>query len=161
MPDGIWGDTDSDEIPDNPFHIAENTYRCIVVECYEQQKDGVDTLIIKWQIDDPDSQYNEMTVSQKFTLYKKSVDQMTAREKQHTSFLKKCLREAFDLTAQEIKGFRPKMALGKYAFVHIVNTPDKNDTTTMYNNVRSTMSPRLMQEQQSEDSEVVADLLDV
>ncbi|SRR6266498_3451902 len=156
----IWGDTDSDEVPDNPFHVAENTYKCMVVECYEQEKDGVSSLIIKWQIDEPDSQYNELPVTEKHTLFKKSVSDMTAKEVQRTSFTKKRIREAFDLTPHEVKNFTPKMALGKYAFVHIVNTPDKSDPTVMYNNVRSALSPRLMAEQNS-DSNTTSDLLDV
>lgn len=156
----IWGDTDTEDIPDNPFHIAENTYKCLVVDCYEQEKNGVSSLVIKWNIDEPDSQFNDLPVTEKHTLFKKPVPELSGKEVQRLSFTKKRLREAFDLTPDELKNFRPKDALGKVAYVHIINTPDKADHTITYNNVRSAISPRLMEEQNGQANST-ADLLDI
>jgi hypothetical protein len=158
MPDGIWGDTDADEIPDNPFHIAENTYQAMCVECYEVTKNGDSKLIIKWQIEEPESEFHEEPVTEKFSLFKKPVSQMSRTEIKQNSFLKKRLREGFDLTPDEVKHFDPKMALGKYAFIQVINTPDKQDPTVMYNNVRSALSPRLVAEQNGGITEDMNDL---
>ncbi len=147
----IWGEADVDEIPDDPFHIEPNTYQALAVECYELEKDGESSLIIKWQIDEVESRFNNMPVTEKYSLPKKPVSEMTGTELQRLSFLKKRLREAFDLTPDEVKRFKPNMATGKRAFIEIVNTPDKKDSTIIYNNVRGAISPRLFMEQGTSD----------
>lgn len=155
----IWGDADSDELPDNPFHVDQNWYWALCTELYELDKDGVTTLNIKWKIEESDSAFDGLPVNEKHTLFKVPVDQMSPKERQRMSFTKKRLREAFDLTPDELKKFVPKDGLGKYAFIHVINTPDKNDSSVTYNNVRSALCRRLYDEQirqgESEDSSIV------
>lgn len=153
----IWGDADVDDIPDNPFHIAENTYTAIITESYELNKDGNRTLIFKWTIQEPESEFNNMPVTEKYTLPVEG-EPITGEIKQRLSFLKKRMREAFDLTPEEIKGFVPKMAMGKRAYIDIINSPDKKDPKIIYNNVRNAISPRLFMENQANGQSYTSDL---
>lgn len=142
----IWGDMDVDDIPDDPFHIPANTYRCICTEAYTKIKDDQEALIIKWTIQEPDSDYHEDSLTEFFPLFKKPIDELTGKERKRTAFMAKRLREAFDLTKEELKEWKPSNGIGMYAYLTVVNNSDKNDETKTYNNVSNALCQRLYDE---------------
>jgi hypothetical protein len=156
----IWGEMDINDVPDDPFHIPENTYKCIVTDSYVKDKDGTEALIIKWAIDEPANDYHEKPLTEFFPLFKKSFDELTGKEKQRTSFMKKRLREAFDLSDTQLQEFTPGQAVGKYAYLTVVNNTDKDDDTKRYNNVTSALSERLYQEQVGSRASQAEEVLD-
>ena len=156
----IWGEADADEISDDPFRIEENWYLARAVELYEKVVDaaeGHSQLIIKWKINEPDSQFNGLPVRQNPSYYKKRNDELDGEQIQRNGFLKLLLRQGFDLTPEEIKTFNPKMGLGKLAMIKVVNNPDKNNSDVIYNNVAAVLSERLYKERYGEDGEPPSD----
>lgn len=154
MTNSIWGDMDVEDIPDDPFKVPENTYRCICTKAYEVEKDGNCSLKLYWAVDEPTSDYHQRPISEQFPLYKKKFEELDGKQKQRTSFLKKRLREAFDLTGEELKTVPVSSYVGKYAYLTIVNNVDEKDSTITYNNIRSALCERLYAENKTNEDAV-------
>jgi hypothetical protein len=165
----IWGEADANEIPDDPFHIEPNWYPAVAVECYEKEVDAAEgsaILMIKWKIQQPGSQFDGLPVPDRNNFFKRPNDQLSGDQIQRNSFTKKKIREAFDLTPDQVQSFSPKNGLGKKAMIEVTNNPDRNNPDIVYNNVRSAISQRLYEERYGDaiddaiDKAAESDLLD-
>lgn len=146
----IWGDADASKFSDNPFHVAPNWYLAVSVECYEKEIDvaeGQSQLVVKWKIKAPGTEYDGLPVPDRKTYWKRDEEDLDGEQRRANSFLKMMLRNAFDLTPDELNNFTPKdHGLNREAMIEVTNNPDKNNPDIIYNNIRSVMSRRLYEE---------------
>lgn len=146
----LFGDMDIDEIGDDPFAIAPNTYLAVVTDCYIKEKDGDKSFIIKWKINEPGSEYHGMGVTEFFNLIEEGREwaDLSGDEKTRQKFFKKRLREAFDLTPEEMGRFTPDDAKNLEAMITVTMNKGKgaNEGKT-FTNVNSALSLRLYEEQ--------------
>lgn len=145
----IWGDADADEVPDDPFRVEPNWYKAVAAECFAKELDASQSLwelTIKWKIKDPGGRFDGLPVKDNSRFYTRPAEELDGEQLQRNSFMKLRLRNAFDLTPQEIKDFVPKQGLGKIAYIEVTNNPDKNNADIIYNNVRSALCERLYNE---------------
>lgn len=145
----IWGDADAGQVPDDPFKIEPNWYKAVASECYVKELDAAEKLselIIKWKIKNPGDRTDGLPVRDNNRFYTRPVEELDGEQIQRNSFMKMKLRQAFDLTPDEINSFLPKQGLGRVAYIEVVNNPDKNNSDIIYNNVRSALSERLYKE---------------
>lgn len=153
----IWGEADASKIPDDPFKIEPNWYKAICSECFTKELDkveGLQELVIKWKIKDSGSRFDGLPVRDNNRFYARDTEELDGEQQQRNSFTKMKIRNAFDLTPDEINTFTPKQGLGKIAYIEVVNNSDKNNSDIIYNNVRSTLSERLYKERfPDEDAE--------
>jgi hypothetical protein len=156
----IWGDGDPDQYPDDPFKIEPNWYPARAVECFSKtvdEGDGQQLLTIKWKIKLPGSRFDGLPVTDRNTFFTRDNESLTGEEIQRNAFLKRKLREGFDLGPNEIKSFEPRMALSCDAMIEVTNNPDKTNPDVVYNNVRGVLSKRLFEERYGKgDNEVSA-----
>lgn len=142
----LFGDMDIDEIGDDPFAIAPNTYPAIVTDCYIKEKDGDKAFIIKWKIQEPGDEYDGMSVMEYFAMVPEGTKwaDLSGDEKKRQKFFKKRLREAFDLTTEEMGEFKPEDAKGLEAMITVKTN---NGSGKNFTNVVSALSMRLYNEQ--------------
>lgn len=158
---GIFGDLDVSDIPDNPFYIAPNTYWCVCTGADRYERDGQESLVIKWAIDEPDSEYHGNNISRWFSmpdLEGRSWADLDSDEKKALKFLKFMLRRGFDLSEEEIDSVSNDDLVGKEMYVTTVVTPDKENPEKEYVNVRDVVCKRLFDEQRGNTERVSATL---
>jgi hypothetical protein len=159
----IFGDMDVDDIPEDPYYVAPNTYWCLCTEAkftkFDKDFDPMaDTFLsITWTIDEPDSEYHTKNLQQLFKVYpSKSKDDLTAKEIQGLSYLKRLLRRGFDLSESEIASVEPSELVSSGAYVTSVVNEGKNDNAgKKFINVKDAVSKRIFDEEASESSNVV------
>ena len=161
--DSIWGDLDSDEIPDDPNFVAAGTYfaTCTSARFVMDKEDSTRRVAIAWTwtIEEPESEYHGFPLNEYINL-PRSKRQREAegdsapspREKQDASRLKVRLRDAFNLTPDEIRHFSdPDDLIGINAYVTSTvrtNKKDPNDTRKFINVVKA-ISPEKHAEEMS------------
>lgn len=146
----IFGNLDTSNIPDDPFLIPPNTYWCIVTESTMVEKDdGNVQFTIKWTIDDPSSDYHGKNLSEFYTIYPgTSWDDLTGRQKESYTWLKRRLRRGFDLSESAIETVSPSDLVGKSAFVTSKRSEGTGENTgKWYNNIADVKSKSLYEEE--------------
>src|SRR5688500_13641735 len=154
----IFGDMDVDDIPEDPYYVAPSTYWAMCTEAKQTKFEGNDDTFISftWTIDEPDNEYHGKNLQKLYKIYPgKSKSDLTAKEIQGLSWLKKMLRRGFDLSESEIKSVELSDLVGTGAYVTSVVNDDKNDSTKKYVNVRDAVCKRSFDEEASESSNVV------
>lgn len=139
---GLFGGIDASEIPDDPFYVAPDTYECILVEAQTAvSKDGSKHgLTFKWKINEPDSEFNEMTISDWNTYYPDGTDGEDATAvKRNLSNLKKRLLSMGvteeEMSSPEFLDNLDERFLGIEAYVSVKESKDKNDPNKRYTNI--------------------------
>jgi len=139
---GLFGGIDASEIPDDPFYVAPDTYLCILVEAQTaSSRDGSrHGLTFKWKINDPDSEFNEMTISDWNTYYPNGTDGVDATAvRRYLSNLKKRLLSMGvseeDMSSPEFLDNLDEL-LGLEAYVTVIETKDRNDPSKKYTNIK-------------------------
>lgn len=158
----IWGDSDAAAVSSDPFKIEPNWYPAIAAEVYvekleredDRQTYGKAQIVIKWKINDPGGKHHNLPVKDRNQFWTLPNEEMDGEQLQRNSFLKLKLRNAFDLTEEEVNQFNPKMGLNKKGFIKVDNNPDKNNPDIVYNNISQAISPRLYEERYGEKPEV-------
>lgn len=137
---GLFGGVDASEIPDDPFYVAEGTYECILVEAEpassrDGQKHGI---TFKWKIDEDDSEFNGLSISDWNTYYPNGTDgeDETAVRRNLANLKKRLL--SMGVSEQEMNS--PDLDwleeyLGIRALVSVKRTKDKNDPDKVYTNI--------------------------
>lgn len=150
----IFGQLDSDEIPDDPFYIAPNLYDWVVLgasykdSTYENEDGDVTktNAVIRLGIDQPDSEYHGQTHSARFTVYPKltksdfelmSPDERATVRRNLSNF--KVFLKALGLSETEVAKIRRntihEMLLGKHCNAKLVENQDKNDPDRVWRNL--------------------------
>jgi hypothetical protein len=156
----IFGDMDVDDIPEDPYYVAPSTYWCLCTEAKFTQFEGNDDtfLSITWTIDEPDNDYHTKNLQELFKVYPgKSKSDLTPKEIQGLSYLKRRLRRGFDLSESEIASVEPSELVSSGAYVTSVVNEGKNDNAgKKFINVKDAVSKRIFDEEASESSNVVS-----
>lgn len=160
----IFGDIDVDEISEDPFYVAPNTYWAICTEAVVTKFDKdfdpmADTFLkIVWTIDEPDNEYHGKNLQQLFKIFPgKTKADLTAKEIQGLSYLKKLLRRGFDLSESQIQEMEPSELIGKEAYVtSIVNEGKGENAGKSFVNIRDVVCKRILDEEASESNSVVS-----
>jgi len=142
----IWGEADAAATPDDPFRVYENWYPAFSTECYVQEKEGDYVLITKWKIQQPGNRFNGFPVRHRAQFYPFATEELDGDQIQRNSFMKMYIRQAFDLTEDQVNSFEPKMGLNKKAMIKVTNSPDKTNPEVIYTNVQTAVSMRLYEE---------------
>lgn len=144
MAPGLFGDIDAEEVSDNPFYVAPDTYQCVLSEAnVVTKKDGSEeqAISIKWVIQDEDSDYYQNNVSEWFNIWPDvTADEITAKQRKDMARLKGRLK-SLGLTPEQMNVLLDDdnldMLVGTEAYVEVVETTDKEDPDKKYTNVRS------------------------
>lgn len=145
----IFGGMDIEGINDDPFFIAPNTYWAVCTEAKIQEKDGNQALIIVWQIDEPDSEYNGNTVREFYRLFPgRQFDELDAKEKKSVKFLLRRLRQGFDCSEEERANITPSELVGRSAYITttVTDGTDANEGK-QFTNVGKALCKRLFEEE--------------
>lgn len=149
----LFGDMDVANISDDPWEVAPNTYWCTCTEALvkESTKDGEvkHQLIIKWMIDEQESEYHGNTLTEWYTLFPgRAWDDLDANEKKALKFLKRRLRRGFDLSEEEINKLRPSQLVGEDAYVTVVVRDGQGaNAGKQFTNVQDAVNKRLWEEE--------------
>lgn len=146
----IFGDVDIASIPDDGFKIEPDWYRAVIVKAgyNENEQTGHESLKLEWTIDDPESDYHGWSLFDNLLTPRGMLqDELEDKKlKFRLSFLKKRLRRGLDLSEEEMVTANPSDLVSKVAYVKVVNTVDRDDEDTTYNNIRDALSERLYEE---------------
>lgn len=137
----LFGDIDAADIPENPFYVAPGTYYCVLTEAnvVAKKDDSGYGLSLKWVIEDEDSEYNGMNVSDWFNVYPDvSKDELTQKMKQDLSRLRQRFTQ-MELTTEQQNAMGDEDSrnelIGMKAFVTVKESPDKQDPDKIYTNI--------------------------
>lgn len=157
----LFGNLDATEVNDDPFYIEPNTYKAICTDAVVKEANTGDmALILKWQIDEPDSDYYEKTLTDYFTLVPQDAawEDLDGKQKDKVKFLKRRLRRAFGISEGAINEVKPSDLIGAVAFLQIVEGQGKKGTANegkTFTNIRDAMNPELFEEEGGKKSEKV------
>lgn len=146
---GIFGQLDSDSIPDNPFYVAEGEYRAQITDAFFQtNKKGKQQFVIVYTISDTESEYFNQEVRDWFDhfpdLSRDDYENLSGAEKQAVrrslSAIKRRLcgtpgtsRRGLGVDAADLDAdWDPKSLKGIEVDVAVVNSGSDNE----YSNVR-------------------------
>lgn len=141
---GLFGDEDAANIPDDPFYVAPNTYKAVVTEAVDRElKDGSGNGVsLVYTIEEPESEYDGMRVSEFKKRYEKPRDELTAQQRQDNSRLKQRLLQLGVPESEmnnEVKDILDGL-VGIEVFVDVVEGSNKEGTKT-YTNVSKVSLP--------------------
>lgn len=156
----VFGDLDMANVPDDPFFIPEDNYWAVCTEASTKEKDGITSLVIKWTIDEPESQYHNMSLSEWYGIPSEGesfadwYENLDGKGKMRFSFLKKRLRGAFDLSEADFNQLEDWNELvGAEAYLKVTNASvgDKK-----FSNVGDAISRRRYDEDLATEEEPVS-----
>lgn len=139
---GLFGDLDANDISDNPFYVAPDTYKCVLTEAnLVEKKDGSGHgLSFKWNIDDEDSEYYGNSVNDWHNVFLDlTSDMMTEQRVRRAVAGLRARLTSMGLSADEQNNILDEDNLadliGMVAYVSVKETTDKNDPDKKYTNV--------------------------
>lgn len=157
----LFGNLDATEVNDDPFYIEPNTYKAVCIDAVvKQANDGSNALILKWQIDEPSSDFHEKTLTDYFTLVDQNAawEDLDGKQKDKVKFLKRRLRRGFGISEGEINSVKPSDLIGNEAYLQIVEGEGKKGTANegkKFTNIRDAMNPQLFEDEGGKKSEKV------
>jgi len=149
MSPGLFGELDAEEVSDNPFYVAPDIYNCTLIELNRvEKKDGSgEGLSFKWQIEDPESDYEGSTISEWINIYPDlTASEITQNVRRDQARLKQRLTQ-MGLTSEEMNILLEDDNLDKHigmvAYVDVIEQKDKNfaENGKIYTNVRKVILP--------------------
>lgn len=137
---GLFGDIDAAEVPDNPFYVAPDTYRCVLAELNRvSKKDGSgEGLAFKWVIEDEDSEFNGNQIQDWKNIYPDvTSEELTPEIRKDNARLKQRLIE-LGLSEDEMNDLLDNLEeyVGTVAFVEVTETTDRKDPSKTYTNIK-------------------------
>jgi hypothetical protein len=152
---GLFGDQDAAEISDNPFHVDEGIYPCVLSQFeLREQKDGSShSLLMQWTIEDDSTDFDGMNLSEWIRVY------ITPEERENADpkFLRmdqsraKARLAAIGMSNAEMDAlidedciFNEDIAekyVGVVREVEVVERPDKADPEKKYTNIKDVSDP--------------------
>lgn len=144
MSPNLFGEVDSDDIPEDPFYIAPGTYDCVVIDAaFVTKKDGSGHgLSIKYQIEDSESEFDGNTIPEWKNVYPDlTPEDMTPEIKRHLSFVKQRLGQ-LGVPAGEMNSILDNLdsLIGIKCVVNVTETTAQDGSRT-YTNVRNVYVP--------------------
>lgn len=138
---GLFGEVDATEVSDNPFYVAPDTYFCTLSEVSRvEKKDGSgEGLAFKWVITDDDSEYNGNNLQDWKNIHPDvSEADLTPDIRKDNARLKGRLLE-MGISEEQMNDLLDNLddLVGLEAYVTVVETPDKNDPSKKYTNIKS------------------------
>lgn len=149
----LFGKLDIEHVNDDPFFIEPNTYHAICTDATVKESDtGDHALIIKWQIDEPGSDYHEKTLTDYFTLVDPDLEweELDATQKDKVKFLKRRLRRAFGVKEADLNEVKPSELISREAMIEVVEGKGKVGTKNQgkkFTNIRDAMSMQLFEDE--------------
>lgn len=139
MSGGLFGELDVDEVPNDPFYVAPDTYKAVLTEVNRvMTKDGSkEGLSFKWVIDEPDSEYNGNNVQDWKNIYPNITrDQVTPMVKKDNARLKQRLTE-MGIPEEDMNSFLDDLDkyIGMEAYITVIEQRDKKDPDKRYTNI--------------------------
>lgn len=147
----IFGDVDVNEVGDNPFDVADGTYRMVCTGSKITQKEGDERrwLVHEWTVDDEESEYYGMKLRDQNQLPPRGVKykDLTPAQKKSLKFFKMKMRQAFDFSETQLSTFKPSDCLDKVAMGTVVHNQGKGENADKsYANVDRIICMRLFEE---------------
>lgn len=140
---GLFGEVDAEEVSDNPFYVAPDTYKCVLTEAsVVDKKDGSGQgLSFKWVIEDEDSDFYQNSISDWKNIYPDiTQEDITPNIKKDMARLKGRLKE-MGVTPDQMNTLLDddnlELLIGTQAFVKVTESRDSNDPEKVYSNVAS------------------------
>lgn len=136
---GLFGDIDAHEIPEDPFHVDDGTYLCVLTEikAVKRNSDGQDGLAFKWTITEEDSEFEGNTLNDWKNFYPELTEEdLTSDIKKDLSRLKQRLTQ-IGVPEEDMDKFIESFSdyVGTEAYVTVRNTVDNKDPSKKYRNV--------------------------
>jgi hypothetical protein len=136
---GLFGNIDTSEIPEDPFHVDDGTYLCTLTEvkAVTRNSDGQHGLAFKWTITEEDSEFEGNTLNDWKNYYPDlTEDDLTQDIKKDLSRLKQRLAQ-IGVPEEDMDAFVENLDdyIGTEAYVTVKNTTDQNDPSRKYRNV--------------------------
>lgn len=149
---GLFGEMDIRDIPDDPWFVGAGTYYATCTDAKRiLTKAGDTALVINYTIDEPDSDYHGSGKSDYFQLFPGVKDfnkDLDADQKKVVIRMKTRLREAFDITEEEISKLKPSQLVGEAVYMTIVENAGKGEHVgKVFCNISKVISKRLHDEQ--------------
>jgi hypothetical protein len=152
---GLFGTQDAAEVSDNPFHVDEGVYTCVLSQFelrYNEAKEQYN-LLMQWSIEDTDSPFEGMNLSEWIRVYptpdssddvpQRNLQMDMARAKSRLTALGLSIAEMNELIDDDAvfnDGLAEKY-IGTVRLVEVVERPDKNDPDKKYTNIKSVTDP--------------------
>jgi hypothetical protein len=137
---GLFGEIDAADIPENPFYVAPDTYKCVLAEAgiVDKKDNSGQGLSFKWVIEEEESDYNGQNISDWKNIYPDlTADEKTAKITQDLSRLRQRLTE-MGLTTEEMNDLDAAALdelIGMQAWITVKESTDKNDPDKVYSNI--------------------------
>lgn len=136
---GLFGNIDANEIPEDPFHVDDGTYLCVLTEVkvVQRSSDGQNGLAFKWTITEEDSEFEGNTLNDWKNFYPELTEEdLTPEIKKDLSRLKQRLTQ-IGVPEEEMDSFNENFSdyVGTEAYVTVRNTTDTRDPSKKYRNV--------------------------
>lgn len=136
---GLFGDQDAADIPENPFYVPPDTYKCVLAEAgIVDKKDKTGQgLALKWVIEEEESEYNGQNISDWNNVYPDITEEdITPKIRQDMSRLRQRLTQ-MGLTTEEMNEVHNNLdeLIGMKAWITVKETPDRNDPDKIYTNI--------------------------
>lgn len=136
---GLFGNIDANEIPEDPFHVDDGTYLCVLTEvkAVERSSDGQHGLAFKWTITEEDSEFEGNTLNDWKNYYPELTEEdLTPEIKKDLSRLKQRLTQ-IGVPEEDMDSFNENFSdyVGTEAYVTVRNTTDTRDPSKKYRNV--------------------------
>lgn len=138
---GLFGEVDAEEVSDNPFYVAPDTYKCVLSEANRVSKKSGDGegLSFKWVILDEESDFYQNSISDWKNIYPDiTSEDVTPDIKKDMARLKGRLKE-MGLSAEQMDTLLDDenldLLVGTEAYVIVTETKDKDDPEKVYSNV--------------------------
>jgi len=142
MAPGLFGELDAEEVSDDPFYVAADTYRCVLTDASRvTEEDEYDFLSFRWTIEDDDSEYEGNTISDRLNVWPDvAAEDLTADQKKDNARCKQRLTQ-MGLTPMQMNVLLEDENLadlvGLEAYVKVVNNEGKGDNEgRTFTNVR-------------------------
>lgn len=136
---GLFGNIDAHDIPEDPFHVDDGTYLCVLTEvkAVERNSDGQHGLTFKWTITEEDSEFEGNTLNDWKNYYPDlEEEEVTPDIKKDLSRLKQRLTQ-MGVPEEEMDKFNETFSdyVGTEAYVTVRNTTDTKDPSKKYRNI--------------------------
>lgn len=146
----IFGELDVNDVDDDPFKIDAGTYRSLVLDAFESEKDGSHAFIIKYAIDEPGSEFDKKRLQSFFPMPDltgiRSMSDLSFEDADKIKRLRRHLRLGFDIPEAELNDVAPSQLKGQHVYLTVKINTDKTDPDKKYTNIVKAESERLFGE---------------
>lgn len=143
-----------EDISDDIFLVAEGVYKCFVKDAVIKEKDGNSSLVIKWSIDSPETEFHGLPITDyiSLTLDDRTWEELEPQEKRDIKKLKNRLRRGLGFTEAQIAQGEtpPSEMLNRWAYLTVKHNPGKEGTANAgktFSNIQDCVNAELFEEE--------------